>query len=73
MQTSFYIGTVIAEKDEEKEKGSILPMEITGVEQEGELYIGGEGVTRGYLHAPELTAKVTFNDFYSFSILTVIR
>jgi amino acid adenylation domain-containing protein len=32
--------------------------ETADVESEGELWIGGEGVTKGYLYAPDLTAKV---------------
>ena len=35
-----------------------LPKRLSGVGEEGELWIGGIGVAKGYLNAPDLTAKV---------------
>ena len=35
-----------------------LPKRLSAVGEEGELWIGGVGVAKGYLHAPDLTAKV---------------
>ena len=34
------------------------PWRLVGERDEGELWIGGVGVARGYLHAPDLTAQV---------------
>ena len=35
-----------------------LPKTLAAVGEEGELWIGGMGVSRGYINAPDLTAKV---------------
>lgn len=39
-------------------EGETLPKKIAAVGDEGELWIGGIGVSMGYLHSPELTSKV---------------
>lgn len=35
-----------------------LPKKLAAVGEEGELWIGGIGVSKGYINAPDLTAKV---------------
>ncbi|MEO5562925.1 MAG: amino acid adenylation domain-containing protein, partial [Chitinophagaceae bacterium] len=44
------------------ENGNVVPRGVIG-----ELYIGGEGVTRGYLQKPELTSKVFLRDPYNIT------
>jgi len=42
------------------EEGNLAPIEVAG-----ELYLGGDGVTRGYLNRPDLTAENFLPDPYS--------
>lgn len=51
-KTLFYIVT----EDE------TLPKKISKIGEEGELWIGGVGVAKGYLHAPELTVEKFFKN-----------
>jgi non-ribosomal peptide synthetase component F len=50
LQAILYIVAVVADET--------LPKKLAAVGEEGELWIGGIGVSKGYINAPDLTAKV---------------
>ena len=40
------------------------PYKLVGEDEEGELWIGGIGLAKGYLHAPDMTKDVVNNIQY---------
>ena len=62
MQTQFYLVKTkekpMVGKELDIESAEAEQFELAGENEEGELFIGGSGVSFGYFDLPELTAKV---------------